>query len=85
MAALVRDRRECGYQLANAGAIDVGYVPEVQKNILVALLNQFAKGVPQGARPFAQCDPARHVNYGNIPYLPGNQLYAHLKCSPTAQ
>jgi hypothetical protein len=71
MATLVCDGRECGHQLANARAIDVGYLFEVQKDILVVLLYQVAKGIPQGARPFAQGDPARHIDYGNIPYLPG--------------
>jgi len=71
VAALVGDGRESGHQLADAGAIDVGYFLEVQKDILMVLLNQVAKGIPQGARPFAQGDPARHVDYGNIPYLPG--------------
>src|SRR5205085_10475855 len=65
------------HELSDSRAVDIRYVFQVQEYVLVAILYQITKGVAQGARTFAQRDPPRHVDDGDIPYLPSSQLYTH--------
>src|SRR5436190_21037553 len=77
MTAAVGDAGIGRDKLSDPRAVDIGNVFEVQKNVLMAILHQVAKGVAEGARSFAQGDPARHIDYGDVPYLSSSQLYTH--------
>ena len=53
---MVGDRGEAGNQLADAGAVDVGYVAEIQEDLLVALADQASDRLPKRAGAFSQSD-----------------------------
>src|SRR5713226_147007 len=78
MATLISDRGVGRDQLADSRTVDIRDVLEIQKDVFVIILHQVAQRVAQRARPFPQRDPPRHVDHGDVPYLPSGQLYAHV-------
>src|ERR1700694_2522468 len=77
MAALVGDRRVGGHQLADAGAIDIGNVLQIQQDLFVIRFHQIPKGIAQRARSLSESDPASYIDYRDVTDLTICQLYAH--------
>src|SRR5581483_7886267 len=77
LAALVRDGRISVDKLADSRAVDIGYVSQVQQDILIALRQLFAHQITQLRTSFSQRDPAADVDDGDGINLTYCRLHAH--------
>src|SRR5580658_547620 len=62
--ALVARRGEGTYQLAQARAVDVVDLAQIQQDAFLTLADEVANGVAQLYAAFTQCDPAAEVQNG---------------------
>ena len=76
-AALVTDGGEGADQLADAGAVDIANIPQVQQNLLLSFAEQVFDGIAQNNAAFAESDSSTQVDDGD-PDLPAACL---LSCS----
>src|ERR1019366_8194129 len=81
LAALVADRGEGANQLANARAVDVADIAQVEQNLLLSLAQQVLDSVAQHHTAFAQSDSPAQVDNGDAIYLPGACFHAHVEAS----
>src|SRR5579872_834485 len=80
-AALVLGRGERADQFANARAVDVIHIGQIQDNLLVAFAEQVAHCIAKNDAAFAQRDaPAAVYNCDSI-HLPTTNLHAHWEAS----
>src|SRR5580704_13673000 len=82
LAATVLDGRECADQLADAGAVDVVDVAEIQQNLVGTLCQYIPDRVTDGDAAFAEGDPAAEIQNGNAVHLTSLYFHAHESCSP---
>src|SRR5208337_2103255 len=71
LAALVAHRGKGGDQFADARAVYVADVAQIQQDFLLSLRRQVLDGVAQNRAALAQCDASSQVNDGNVVHLPG--------------
>src|ERR1019366_1503217 len=77
-STLVGDGGETGDQFADARAIDIGDLAQIQQDLIIAFGDQVAQQIAQRTRPFAESNPAGNVHDCYVTYLPGVQFNAHL-------
>src|SRR5581483_7600712 len=80
-AALVADAGESADQFADAGAVDVINVSEVEQDLLVALGDQVADGVAQDHAAFAEGDTSAQIYDCDSIYLSRAGLHTHWEAS----
>ena len=56
-------------ELANPGAVNVGYVAEGEENFFVSLGGKFLHGIAQNDTAFAECDTPTEIDDGDTVYL----------------
>jgi len=76
-AALILGGGEGADQFADAGAVDVVDLGQVQDDFLIAFGKQFAHGVAQSDAAFAQGDASAAVNNRDAVDLPSAKFHAH--------
>src|ERR1039457_4364188 len=74
---MVGDRGKAGNELADAGAVDIRHLAQVQQHFLMAGGGQVADGVAKSARALTESDPSTRVHYGHVAYLTGRSFNAH--------
>jgi len=79
-AAGILDRGEGADQLADAGAIDVADVREVEEDFSRALGEHVADGVAQRDAAFPEGDAATEVEDRDSVHLAGCYFHAHAVC-----
>src|SRR5262249_12764650 len=84
VAALVADRSEGADQLANAGAVNVGDVAQVQEDFPLSLSEEVLHDLAQHRAAFAQSDTAAQVHNSNAAHLPVTCLHCHCDSSLSA-
>src|SRR5438270_10582060 len=83
-ATLVAHGGEGADQFADAGAVNVVHLTEVQQNFLVAFGKQVAHLVAQHDAAFAQSDAAAEIDNGNAIDLTSAALHGHWKALLTS-
>src|SRR5450759_3330504 len=81
LAALVANRGKGANQLANARAVDVAHIAQVQQNLLLPLAEQVLDGIAQHHTAFAQSDSPAQVHNRDAIYLPGACFHTHVEAS----
>src|SRR5580693_7512065 len=80
-AALVADGGEGAYQFANAGAVDIADIAQVQQDFLLSFAQQVFDRVTQNHTALAERDSSAQVDDGDSIYLPGTCFHAHVEAS----
>jgi len=81
-AAGVFDGGEGADQLADARAVDVADLGEVEEDVFGAFVEDFMDAVAQGDAAFAKGDAATEVEDGDSVYLADCDFHAHFDVSP---
>ncbi len=77
LSTLVLGGGESADQLADAGAVDVVDLRQVQYDFLVSFGKQVAHGVAQGDATLAERDSSAAVHNGDPVHLPSTKFHAH--------
>src|SRR5579875_1653898 len=80
-AALVTDGGEGADQLADAGAVDIANIAQVQQDLLLPFAEQVFDGVAQNHAAFAESDPSTQVDNGDAVDLPRACFHTHVEAS----
>jgi hypothetical protein len=75
-AALVFGCSEGADQLTDAGAVDVGDIAEVEKDVLLAFAQKVAHGITELDAAFAEGDAPAHIQNGDPVDLTGRDFNA---------
>jgi len=59
----------CAHQFANAGAVDVIHVGQVEQDFPLTDTHEIADHLAKHSAAFAQCDPAAEINDGDITHV----------------
>jgi len=77
LAARAADGRVGPDELADAGAVDIVDIVQVEEDFAMSLLDQVANHVPQGCAGLAERDPAAEIDHGDIANLAACSLQGH--------
>jgi hypothetical protein len=77
VSALVADRSKRADQLADARAVDVGYVTQIEQDLLGAFGEQITYGVTQLHTAFSQRNASAAIHYADPVHLTGLDFHAH--------
>src|ERR1051326_3517869 len=79
--ALIADGGKSAHQLANAGAVNVCDVAEVEQDLFLAFSDQVTDGVAQNDAAFAQSNASAEVHDRDPINLPSACFHAHVVAS----
>jgi len=82
LALLAGDRGVAIDEFADAGAIDIADLAQVEEEFLVARGDEVASGIAEKRRAFPEGDAADGIDYGNVTHLAGCKTSTHLVDSP---
>src|SRR6185369_6560174 len=83
-AALTAHSGKCAHQFANARAVNVCDVAQVEQNFLLPFANQVANGVTQNHAALTQSNAAAHIHHCDAVHLPIRCFHAHCASSSLA-
>src|SRR4029077_12496763 len=81
LSAFAADRGESADQFADAGAVNVGHVAQIEQDLFLAFADQVADGVAQYHAAFSQSDAAAHIHNSHAVHLPIGCFHAHYASS----
>jgi hypothetical protein len=82
LAVLAGDGGVAIDEFADAGAIDVADLAEVEQELFVPGGDEVADGIAEKRRAFPEGDAANGIDYGNVTDLAGCETSTHLVDSP---
>src|SRR6202453_3473631 len=82
LAAAVLHCREGADQFADAGAVDIADVAQVQQNLVRTLRQYITYSITNRYATFAESNTAAEIQYGNAVHLASLYFHAHLSSSP---
>jgi len=82
LALLAGDRGVAIDEFADAGAIDIADLAQVEEELLIASGDEVANGIAEKRRAFPEGDTADGIDYGNVTHLAGCETSTHLVDSP---